>query len=384
MLSKTTATLALYFAGALSKILYAGVNESGGEFGVFSDNSTLGFGLPGRFGSDFAFINKSTVDIFVRDDKINLFRVAFLMERMCPVNLKTGKGLGRRFNETYFAEYKDAIDYITLHHEKFALLDPHNYMRYNDPSQQPFSGSVIGNTTDPRAATTQEFEEFWFELASRFRNNPRVIFGINNEPNSMPTSLVLKNDQAAVNGIRAAGAAQLILAPGNGFTGGHSWTQVSQGDDPSSDFMAKLFDPLHNLAIEVHEYLDVDFSGSHAECEQPGPSNLANLTTWLKQNNLKALVGEFGAGNNDNCRDFVGDLLDYIEANDEYIGWAAWAAGPLWGTFRSCCGDDTGNLEPGTVTDLGTPGAYESVWIPAVRPRIPKVLKTHGISSLHM
>lgn len=32
----------------------------------------------------------------------------------------------------------------------------------------------------------------------------------------MPSSLILENDQAAVNGIRAVGAKQLILAPGNG------------------------------------------------------------------------------------------------------------------------------------------------------------------------
>ena len=69
----------------------------------------------------------------------------------------------------------------------------------------------------------------------------------------MPTSLVLQNDQYAVDGIRAAGATQLILAPGNGYTGGHSWTQASQGDDPSSDYLYKLHDPLRNTAIEVHE-----------------------------------------------------------------------------------------------------------------------------------
>lgn len=64
---------------------------------------------------------------------------------------------------------------------------------------------------------------------------------------------MLKNDQAAINGIRAAGPRQLILAPGNGFTGGHSWTQVINGDAPSSDFLNKLVDPIHNTAIDVHE-----------------------------------------------------------------------------------------------------------------------------------
>ena len=42
--------------------------------------------------------------------EINLFRVAFLLERMCPLKY----GLGSKFNETYFDEYKAAIDHITV------------------------------------------------------------------------------------------------------------------------------------------------------------------------------------------------------------------------------------------------------------------------------
>lgn len=60
-------------------------------------------------------------------------------------------------------------------------MDPHNYMRYNDPSQQPLTGSIIGDTTDPKAATTAQFGEFWHELARRFANNNKVIFGLMNE-----------------------------------------------------------------------------------------------------------------------------------------------------------------------------------------------------------
>jgi len=66
------------------------------------------------------------------------------MERMCPLGL----GLGGQFNETvkyqsvlymlwtnltscqYFSEFSDAINYITLDKGAYALLDPHNYMRY--------------------------------------------------------------------------------------------------------------------------------------------------------------------------------------------------------------------------------------------------------------
>lgn len=110
----------------LATIYWAGIDESGGEFapGV----------LPGAFGVDYAFVNNSAVDIYVKESKVflppcniddkrikkltrdfylsqvNLFRVAFLLERMCPPEY----GLGSKFNETYFMHYKNSIDHITL------------------------------------------------------------------------------------------------------------------------------------------------------------------------------------------------------------------------------------------------------------------------------
>jgi endoglucanase len=53
-------------------------------------------------------------------------------------------------------------------------------MRYNDPSQQPMTGSIIGSS-DSKAATTAQFGAFWGELAGRFANNSKVIFGLMNE-----------------------------------------------------------------------------------------------------------------------------------------------------------------------------------------------------------
>lgn len=79
---------------AAATIYYAGVAESGGEFGVYSATATKGTGLPGAFGVDYQFINEATVKTFVQQG-INTFRVAFLLERMCPVSY----GLGAKFNE---------------------------------------------------------------------------------------------------------------------------------------------------------------------------------------------------------------------------------------------------------------------------------------------
>ena len=54
----------------VSKILYAGVNESGGEFASGT--------LPGTFGVDYQFIDVDHVDYFI-DHGVNVFRVTFLM-----------------------------------------------------------------------------------------------------------------------------------------------------------------------------------------------------------------------------------------------------------------------------------------------------------------
>ncbi|RDL35283.1 (Trans)glycosidase [Venustampulla echinocandica] len=380
-LLKGITAVALLAARAAATIYYAGVAESSGEFGAWSATSTVGTGLPGRFGVDYAFIEKSAVDVFVDQNKVNLFRVAFLLERMCPLDY----GLGAKFNETHYDYFADAVNYITKTKGAYCILDPHNYMRYNDPSQQPMTGSVIGNTADLKAATTAQFGEFWGELAGRFKDNEKVIFGLMNEPHDMETSLVLANNQAAVDAIRKAGANQLILAPGNSWTGGHSFTQSWEGYSPSSsEALLNLKDPMSNTAIDIHEYLDVDYSGSHTACNQSGPANLAAVTAWLKENSLKAMITEFGGSNGTQCAGYISDLLQYMDDNEEYIGWTAWAAGPFWGPNSPCCTDSKqwGSLEPGSKASDGSPGLYDTVWLKVMQAFVPKSLQWEGISSV--
>ncbi|KAI1848691.1 hypothetical protein JX265_005682 [Neoarthrinium moseri] len=364
-------------SGAYATIYYAGVAESGGEFGVWSPTSTPGTGLPGRFGVDYSFISEAAVDVYVDQNHVNLFRIAFLLERMCPL----ATGLGATFNETHFGYYKQAVDYVTKTKGAYAILDPHNYMRYNNPSSQPFSGSVIGNASDPTAATTAQFGAFWGELGRRFADNERVIFALMNEPHDMATSLVLANNQAAIDAIRAAGAKNLIIMPGNSWTGGHAWTE---GSDPSSATMNKFVDPANNTAIDIHEYLDYDYSGGHLECVSDPKTNLDALTGWLKTNKLKAFITEFGGSNSTSCQKMVPEMLNYMAKNPEYIGWTAWAAGPFWGTNSPCCTNSTllGSLEPGSKAGDGSPGLYETVWLKLMQPLVPKLLQWSGPASV--
>ena len=61
--------------GASAEILFAGVAESSGEFGLYSENATVGTGLPGVFGTDYAFIDEATVDIFIDEHKVRFSRL---------------------------------------------------------------------------------------------------------------------------------------------------------------------------------------------------------------------------------------------------------------------------------------------------------------------
>ncbi|GAB1314540.1 cellulase [Madurella fahalii] len=370
----SAAVYAAVLPGASATIYYAGVAQSSGEFGAWSPTQTPGTGLPGRFGVDYSFISTSGVDIMTDQHKVNLHRVAFLLERMCPLSY----GLGAKFNETHFDYFKQAIDYITKTKGAYAILDPHNYMRYNDPSSQPFSGSVIGNTSDPTAATTEQFGAFWGELAKRFADNEKVIFGLMNEPHDMASSLLLSNLQTAIDAIRASGAKNLIITPGNAWSGGHYWTKG--GAEANSNWIHRLSDPEGNLAIDIHEYLDEDFSGSHLACTQDPATNLAGVTAWLREHKLRAFITEFGGSNTTACTTMLNGLLDYMAQNDEYIGWTAWAAGPFWGPNSPCCTDQRqyGSLEPGSKAADGGPSLYDTVWLPVLQKKVPAKLQWEG------
>jgi len=77
MLTSINTALALLAANAAAKIWYASVSGSGGEFGAYSSTATPGTGPPGTFGVNYAFINKSAIDIYVDQDKVRFDQLDF-------------------------------------------------------------------------------------------------------------------------------------------------------------------------------------------------------------------------------------------------------------------------------------------------------------------
>ncbi|KAL4955579.1 glycoside hydrolase superfamily [Aspergillus filifer] len=275
---------------------YFGVNESGGEFGEDT--------IPGEWGTHFIFPDPSTIATLISDG-FNTFRIQFKMERLTP-EITGG------FDEAYLQNLTEAVNSVTSA-GAWAVLDPHNYGRFNN--------EIISSPSD--------FQTWWTNFAAEFVDNANVIFDTNNEYHDMDQTLVLNLNQAAIDGIRSTGATQTIFIEGNSWSGAWTWVDVN-------DNLKALTDPENNIVYEMHQYLDSDGSGTSEVCVSGtiGSERVASATQWLKDNGKVGIIGEFAGGDNDVCQEAVTGLLDALAANsDVWLGALWWAAGPWWGNY---------------------------------------------------
>jgi endoglucanase len=113
-----------------------------------------------------------------------------------------------------------------------------------------------------------------------------------------------------------------------------AWTWTSSGNAAA---FAALTDPMNNVAIQMHQYLDSDGSGTSDQCVSStiGAERLKDATQWLKANNKKGFLGEIGAGSNSVCISAVKSALCTMQtAGGVWLGASWWAAGPWWDTVR--------------------------------------------------
>jgi endoglucanase len=285
---------------------YRGVNLSGADFGS---------ALPGKEWVDYVFPPTSEVDYYLGKG-MNTFRVGFQWERL----QRTAKG---SFDAAYASKLDALVRYATAK-GGYVVLNPQNFARYY--------GQTVGSAAVPNAV----FADLWRRLAAKYKGNARVLFGLVNEPSSMPTEQWVGAANAAVAAIRRAGASNVVLAPGNGWTGAHSWYDSWYGTSNAVAMLA-VKDPGNNVLFEAHQYLDSDSSGSSAKCVSStiGRQRLAPFVKWLRANGKRGFVGELAGARNATCYAAVKDMLTYVAGqSDVLVGWAWWGGGPWWGEYR--------------------------------------------------
>lgn len=287
---------------------WRGISLSGAEWG-----EKLPF--PGTHGKDFVYPGVAST-AYYQASGMNLMRIAFRWERLQPV-------LGGELDAAELARLREFVDGTTARGLQ-VLLDPHNYAAYKEVR--------VGTAELPIAA----FADFWRRLALQFKGNPRVQFGLVNEPHGLPTETWAAAAQAAIDAIRATGATNLVTVPGNGYTGAWSWFESTWYGSANAEVMDRVHDPLNRMLFEVHQYFDKDGSGTQPDCVSPeiGAERLRRFTAWLRQHKRRALLGEIGGGPNAVCEQAVRGALQHLQANaDVWAGWLWWAGGPRWGDY---------------------------------------------------
>lgn len=291
-------------AEVATRLTWTGVNFSGAEFNPAR--------LPGRANKDYVYPTPAVAAPFVAAG-FNSARLPVRWERLQPVAFGP-------LDPDQIALLDQAVS--ALSGFGLIIVDVHNYDRFHGELMQPANdgGSKLA--------------DLWAKLAVHFRNKPRIAFGLMNEPNGVAAGDWAVMAQASINAIRTAGAKQLVLVPGTRWSGAHSWT--AGGADANSKALAGIHDPADNIAIEMHQYLDRDSSGTHPECVTPdvAVSRLRSAQNWLKAVHRRGFLAEFGVPSTPECADALDAMLTSMEhAPDVWLGWTYWAAGAWLGKY---------------------------------------------------
>jgi endoglucanase len=296
---------------------HMGVNASGMEFseGTF----------PGTVNTNYVLPTTSEIGYYAGKG-MGIVRLPFAWERLQPT-------LSGAFDTTYLGYIQSAVTAIRAT-GMMVLLDPHNYSMYRLSGQNRHH---IGSSSVPASA----FVDLWKRLATLYKNDSGVVFGLMNEPvqwddygEELQCAEWAGYCNQAIAAIRdtqtGAGATQnWILVPGNFYTGAWSWTTTTDTTGATNGTaMLAVTDSAGKIAFEVHQYLDSNYSGTSDTCDAShGAENLANFTTWLRSNGRIGFLGEIGAGSNTVCYDDLNGAFDFLETNsDVWSGWTYWAS----------------------------------------------------------
>lgn len=274
-----------------------------------------------------------------------------------------GAGKGD-INLDYFNSYiKPTLESLTRAHVN-VILDLHAYMRYSEFGKQYSGCGAEGPCPDGTLITdANALEDVWIKLYRLIKEDKQIdqsylLLDLMNEPVDVPGDLVFTIQSQVIKALRQQGFQGYILVEGNAWTGLHAWASKTWTDTNGKTYSnATLFTrenfnksgvtDLSHILINVHQYLDNDFSGTHDTCvntlSTTGENgyNLDVFIEYLKTNQLKAIVTEFGSGlDSISCApaldSFVKYLADHSAKNNTFgfVGWTIWSSGHGWGDYN--------------------------------------------------
>ena len=345
---------------------FAGVNLSGLEFDKVVNATVIpNLSITDQSTSASDLANTST---FIQGG-INTVRVPMSWDYL----QMDGAGKGIISTEYYVNFVRPLIATLTQAHV-YTIIDIHAYMRYSIYGKEYSGCGAQGPCPDGTLELdSTAYQSVWGQLLDLLQNDKDidmkyVVLDLMNEPVSVPDDSVFTIQTDLIKLLRGKNYTGPIMVEGNAWTGLHSWTtEMWTGSNGTKYTNETLFTrdnftkagitDLSNIFINVHQYLDSNYSGTGNSCQSdlstkgPDGFNLDAFVTYLKNNQLKAIVTEFGAGNDaTSCKQPLTDFVQYLKDNavgDKdygFVGWTAWSTGHGWG--------DSYNL-------LVTPSSYQ-------------------------
>ncbi len=256
----------------------------------------------------------------------------------------------------------------------YVMIDLHSYMHYATVGTQHAGCLATGNCPDGTLdKNPQDYIGIWTHIWHALKTNipadqqKYLMFDLVNEPTAasqdpsqqLSAQEVASMEMAVIAALEKDGFVGHYLVEGEHFTGLHSWDQYGNNEAFSRANMTGLLQEnglssdqatttIKKIIINVHQYLDSDYSGTHNDCLQDLTTtgkngfNLQAFVDYLRANKLKAMVTEFGVGDNkSSCAGPLNDFLKYL--NDHaystakgygFVGWTAWSTGHGWGSYN--------------------------------------------------
>lgn len=287
-----------------------GINLAGAEFFHHNMNGA------GKLNMDYYYPTVKELDYW-HSHGMDLIRLPFKWER-----------LQRALNGPMDKEELDTIKSILDQAQKRGmqvLVDMHNYGRRTIDGKAYIIGDKV---------TSMDFGQFWAAFARELNGHPALFgYGLCNEPHDMLASTPW-NDiaQVAIDSIRLYDKVTPIVVGGNHWSSAERWKKLSST-------LADLNDPDKNLIFEAHCYFDADASGIYRrgyDEEQAYPTigvdRVRPFVEWLKENNLRGIVGEYGIPSTDKrWMECLDNFMRYLYENG--VGGTYWAAGARWNKY---------------------------------------------------
>lgn len=216
------------------------------------------------------------------------------------------------------------------------IVDLHDYMRRQTQAGYEVVGAP-GSTVG-----VDDLASFWASLAGHLGQKEGVWYGLMNEPHDMPSRLVADNQNAAIRAIRKTGSKARILVCGNNWSGAHAWLSAENGTE-----MLRINDTLKNFAFDMHQYLDPGYGGSlDTVVPDAGKRSLIAATDWLRSNDKRGFLGEFGTSSDPTSLNELNDQLAFLYDNrDVWLGATYWAGGGSWGRNNTHTTDPSNNQQ---------------------------------------